>query len=120
VLNPARELWISIDAPYVIQRVILRLNGEILVDDDQVTTRVVRAFESHTSMSNVAMVNFALDPETLTPSGTLNMSRIASPMLEIQLTSVPTAAVNVRVYSKSFNVFQANNGLGGLLFNSAF
>ena len=119
-LNPVRELWISIDSPYVIRRLILRLNGEILVDDDQVTTLFIRAFESHTSMSNVAVVNFALDPETLAPSGTLNMSRIASPMLEIQLTSVPTAAVNVRVYSKSFNVFQANNGLGGLLFNSVF
>jgi hypothetical protein len=119
-LNPVRELWISVDSPYVIQRLILRLNGEILVDDDQVTTQTIRAFESHSCVSNVAVVNFALDPETLTPSGSLNMSRIASPMLEIQLTSVPTTAVNVRVHSKSFNVFQGNNGIGGLLFNSAF
>jgi len=119
-LNPVRELWISVDAPYVVQRLILRLNGEILVDDDQVTTKTIRAFESHSCVSNVAVINFALDPETVAPSGTLNMSRIAAPMLEIQLVSVPTAAANVRVYSKSFNVFQANNGTGGLLFNSAF
>jgi len=119
-LNPVRELWISVDAPCVIRRLILRLNGEVLVDDDQVTTKTIRAFESHSCVSNVAVINFALDPETPTPSGSLNMSRIASPMLEIQLASVPTAAANVRVYSKSFNVFQANNGTGGLLFNSAF
>jgi hypothetical protein len=119
-LNPVRELWISVDAPCVIRRLILRLNGEILVDDDQVTTKTIRAFESHSCVSNVAVVNFALEPETVTPSGSLNMSRIATPMLEIQLVSVPTAAANVRVYSKSFNVFQANNGTGGLLFNSAF
>jgi|688.fasta_scaffold00733_2 hypothetical protein len=120
-LNPVRELWISVDDPCVIQRLILRLNGEILVDDDQVTTKTIRAFESHTYVSsNVAVVNFALDPEILTPSGSLNMSRIASPMLEIQLVDMPTAAANVRVYSKSYNVFQANNGIGGLLFNSAF
>lgn len=119
-LNPVRELWISVDAPYVVQRLILRLNGEILVDDDQVTTKTIRAFESHSCVSNVAVINFAMDPETVAPSGSLNMSRIASPMLEIQLVSVPTAAANVRVYSKSFNVFQANNGTGGLLFNSAF
>jgi hypothetical protein len=120
-LNPVRELWISVDAPCVIRRLILRLNGEVLVDDDQVTTKTIRAFESHTYVSsNVAVINFALDPEILTPSGSLNMSRIASPMLEVQLVSVPTAAANVRVYSKSFNVFQANNGTGGLLFNSAF
>lgn len=118
--NPVRELWISVDPPCVIRRLILRLNGEILVDDDQVTTKTIRAFESHSCVSNVAVVNFALDPETVAPSGTLNMSRIATPMLEIQLVSVPTAAANVRVYSKSFNVFQANNGTGGLLFNSAF
>ena len=120
-LNPVRELWISVDAPCVIRRLILRLNGEVLVDDDKVTTQTIRAFESHTYVSsNVAVVNFALDPETVAPSGSLNMSRIASPMLEIQLMSVPTAAANVRVYSKSFNVFQGNNGIGGLLFNSAF
>lgn len=119
-LGPVRELWISVDAPYTIRRLILRLNGEILVDDDQVTTQTIRAFESHTSVSNVAVFNFALNPESLEPSGTLNMSRIASPMLELQLTSAPTAAANVRVYSKSYNVFQANNGTGGLLFNSAF
>jgi hypothetical protein len=119
-LGPVRELWISIDAPYTIRRIILRLNGEVLVDDDQVTTQTIRAFESHTSVSNVSVINFALDPETLAPSGTLNLSRIASPMLEIQLTTVPTASTNVRVYSKSYNVFQANNGTGGLLFNSAF
>lgn len=119
-LGPVRELWISVDAPYTIRRLILRLNGEILVDDDQVTTQTIRAFESHTSVSNVAVFNFALDPESLAPSGTLNMSRIASPMLEVQLTSSPIAAANVRVYSKSYNVFQANNGTGGLLFNSAF
>jgi hypothetical protein len=120
-LNPVRELWISVDAPCVIRRLILRLNGEILVDDDQVTTKTIRAFESHTYVSsNVAVVNFALDPEILTPSGSLNMSRIASPVLEIQLVDMPTAAANVRVYSKSYNVFQANNGTGGLLFNSAF
>lgn len=119
-INPVRELWISVDAPCVIRRLILRLNGEVLVDDDQVTTKTIRAFESHSCVSNVAVVNFALDPETPTPSGSLNMSRIASPMLEIQLVDMPTAAANVRVYSKSFNVFQANNGTGGLLFNSAF
>jgi hypothetical protein len=119
-INPVRELWISVDAPCVIRRLILRLNGEVLIDDDQVTTKTIRAFESHSCVSNVAVVNFALDPETPTPSGSLNMSRIASPMLEIQLVDMPTAAANVRVYSKSFNVFQANNGTGGLLFNSAF
>lgn len=120
-LNPVRELWISVDAPCVIRRLILRLNGEILVDDDQVTTKTIRAFESHTYVSsNVAVINFALDPETPTPSGSLNMSRIASPVLEVQLVNAPAAAANVRVYSKSFNVFQANNGTGGLLFNSAF
>jgi len=120
-INPVRELWISVDAPCVIRRLILRLNGEVLIDDDQVTTKTIRAFESHTYVSsNVAVVNFALDPETVAPSGSLNMSRIASPMLEIQLVNVPTATANVRVYSKSFNVFQGNNGIGGLLFNSAF
>jgi hypothetical protein len=121
-VNPVRELWVVVQDPGVVSRIILRLNNEIIIDDDQVTARYIRAFESHTTMptsSNVNVYSFSLDPEKLHPSGTLNMSRIAYPVLDVTLESAPTSDLYIRVYSKSFNVLGYQGGLGGLLFNSA-
>ena len=118
-----REFWVTVDVPAVISRIVLRLNNEVLVDDDQVTTRYIRAFESHSTMpssSNVSVYSFAVNPEKLTPSGTLNMSRIASPALDVYLVRAVSTNVKVRFYAKTFNVLEIQNGLGGLLFNSGF
>lgn len=120
--GPIRELWVTIDSPGVITRIRLLFNGEVLVDDDQVTTSVIRAFENHTTMptsSNVCTYSFAIEPEKLKPSGSINFSRIATPMLEVTLANAPVINLAVRVYAKTFNVLTNQNGLGGLLFNSA-
>jgi hypothetical protein len=37
----------------------------------------------------------------------------------VTLASIPTTDLSVRVYAKIFNVLTNQNGLGGLLFNSA-
>ena len=118
--GPVRELWISPDVPVRVSHVTLRINNEILIDDDQPVSRFVRAYESHTNMptGNLYMYNFALDPEKLAPSGTLNMSRTPYPMLEIKLTSVAASNTKIRVYAKNFNVLETRDGLGGLAFSS--
>ena len=118
-----REFWVTVDTPAVISRIVLRLNNEVLVDDDRVTTRYIRAFESHSTMpssSNVSVYSFSVDPQKMSPSGTLNMSRIASPVLEVYLVAPVSTNVKVRFYAKTFNVLEIQNGLGGLLFNSGF
>jgi hypothetical protein len=118
-----REFWVTVDTPAVISRLVLRLNNEVLVDDDRVTTRYIRAFESHSTMpssSNVSVYSFAMNPEKMSPSGTLNMSRVASPVLDVYLVAAVSTNVKVRFYAKTFNVFQNKDGLGGLLFNSGF
>jgi hypothetical protein len=121
-VNPVREFWIVVQDPGVVSRIVLRLNNEIIIDDDQVTSRYIRTFETHTTMptsSNVNVYSFSLDPEQLHPSGTLNMSRVAYPVLDVTLESAPTSDLYLRVYSKSFNVLGYQGGIGGLLFNSA-
>lgn len=118
-----REFWVTVDTPAVISRIVLRLNNEVLVDDDRVTTRYIRAFESHSTMpssSNVSVYSFAVDPQKMSPSGTLNMSRVASPVLDVYLAATVSTNVKVRFYAKTFNVLEIQNGLGGLLFNSGF
>jgi hypothetical protein len=118
--GPVRELWISPDVPALVSHVTLRINNEILIDDDQPVSRFVRAYESHTNMptGNLYMYNFALDPEKLAPSGTLNMSRTPYPMLEIKLMSAAISNTKIRVYAKNFNVLETRDGLGGLAFSS--
>jgi len=121
-VNPVREFWIVVQDPGVVSRIVLRLNNEIIIDDDQVTSRYIRTFETHTTMptsSNVNVYSFSLDPEQLHPSGTLNVSRVAYPVLDVTLESAPTSDLYLRVYSKSFNVLGYQGGIGGLLFNSA-
>jgi hypothetical protein len=121
VRGPVREFWVTVDSPGVINHVVLRLNNEILVDDDQIMTRYIRTFESHTSMpssSNVCMYSVSWDPERLAPSGTVNMSRIADQFLDLTLVSAAPSNLTVRVYSKVFNVLAIQGGIGGLIFNS--
>ena len=121
VRGPVREFWVTVDSPGVINHVVFRLNNEILVDDDQIMTRYIRTFESHTSMpssSNVCVYSLSWDPERLAPSGTLNMSRVADQTLDVTLVSVAPSNLTVRVYSKVFNVLAIQGGIGGLIFNS--
>ena len=121
VRGPVREFWVTVDSPGVIKRVVFRLNNEILVDDDQVMTRYIRTFESHTSMpssSNVCVYSISLDPERLAPSGTVNMSRVAVQTLDVTLASAAPSNLTVRVYAKVFNVLAIQGGIGGLIFNS--
>jgi hypothetical protein len=121
VRGPVREFWVTVDSPGVINHVVLRLNNEILVDDDQIMTRYIRTFESHTSMpssSNVCVYSVSWDPERLAPSGTVNMSRIADQFLDLTLVSAAPSNLTVRVYSKVFNVLAIQGGIGGLIFNS--
>ena len=104
----------------VINHVVFRLNNEVLVDDDQVMTRYIRAFEAHTSMpssSNVCVYSVAWNPEDLVPSGTINMSRIAEQFVDVTLVAQAPSNLTVQVYSKTFNILATQGGLGGLLFN---
>lgn len=121
VHGPVREFWITVDSPGVINQVVFRLNNEILVDDDQIMTRYIRTFESHTSMpssSNVCVYSVSWDPERLAPSGTVNMSRVAEQYVDVTLVSAAPSNLTVQVYSKVFNVLAIQGGIGGLIFNS--
>lgn len=116
--GPVRELWISPDA--LMSRVTLRINNEIIIDDDAPVSRVIRAYESHANMptGNLYMYNFSFDPERMEPSGTLNFSRTPYPTLEIKLVNPAVTDVTIRVYAKNFNVLETRGGMGGLAFSS--
>jgi hypothetical protein len=59
--------------------------------------------------------SFAIDPESVLPTGQVNMSRIYNKNLYLTLTG-NLQDRDVRVYAKSYNILRIQNGLGGVLF----
>ena len=96
---------------------------------------LVQPYQHHTNVpaTGINVYSFALKPEEHQPSGTCNMSRIDSAVLQLQLTpkaagqaggssSVLTQAVNVgskiRVYATNYNVLRIMSGMGGLAYSN--
>lgn len=88
--------------------------------------RLVQPFYHHTNIPNNLFIYnycFALRPEELQPSGSLNASRIDSFVLQINLVADSTSGnppargnAITRVYATNHNVLRIINGFGGLLF----
>lgn len=88
--------------------------------------RLVQPFYHHTNIPNNLFIYnycFALRPEELQPSGSLNASRIDSFILQMNLvgdstSGNPPARGNAvaRVYATNHNILRIINGFGGLLF----
>ena len=88
--------------------------------------RLVQPYYHHTAVpNNTYLYNycFALRPEELQPSGSLNASRIDSFVLQMTLVPDSTSGITpprgnavARVYATNHNVLRIVNGFGGLLF----
>jgi hypothetical protein len=86
--------------------------------------RLVQPYQHHTVIPNNSFIYnycFALRPEELQPSGSLNASRIDSFVLQMNIvpdgTTAPIkGAMYTRVYATNHNVLRIVNGYGGLLF----
>ncbi|KAJ3310094.1 hypothetical protein HDU93_005450, partial [Gonapodya sp. JEL0774] len=81
-------------------------------------SRIVPLF-SHTRGpgTGIYTYSFALRPEDHAPSGTINLSRIESTTLFLNLTT-GTRPVTVHVFAINYNVLRITSGLGGLAFAS--
>ena len=98
---------------------------------------LVQPYQHHTNVpaTGINVYSFALKPEEHQPSGTCNMSRIDSAVLQLQLT--PKAAgqetqtpvgnpgtthhnmgSKVRVYATNYNVLRIMSGMGGLAYSN--
>lgn len=98
----------------------LQLNGQ-----DRFDTRkagyfnLVQPYQHHTRIPRVGIYvySFGLTPENFQPSGTINMSRIDSAVLQLELTG-NSAASKLRVYATNLNVLKIMSGLGGLSYST--
>ncbi len=92
---------------------------------------VVQPFQHHENVPSNAGINvysFALKPEEHQPSGTLNMSRIDTAVLNLEIydkaaipvTSFKYVATNssLFVYATNYNVLRILSGMGGLAYSN--
>jgi len=121
--GPVKELWFTgtPDSTNVFQyssiadQTSLALtHGEEIVTRDVGSYRfynTVQPFENHTTMPtrNFSMYSFEVNPESTTPNGTVNFSRISE-----QIFSNASATT----WARSYNILKIQGGVGGLLFNS--
>ncbi len=108
------------DAVNPFTKCLLRLNGnDRFAERDGSYFNYVQPFQHHTNIPANAGINvysFALKPEDHQPSGTLNMSRIDSAIL--QLTNNAKSAGQVQIYATNYKVLRILSGMGGLAYSN--
>ena len=100
---------------------LLQLNG-----NDRFNARkgnyfnLVQPYQHHTNIPlnrGINVYSFALKPEEHQPSGTLNMSRIDTAILDVKVAnSAVTGGINV--YAVNYNVLRILSGMGGLAYSN--
>jgi hypothetical protein len=108
-------------APSVIDNAKLQLNGnDRFAARDGMYFSTVQPYQHHENVptnSGINVYSFALKPEEHQPSGTLNMSRIDSAILNIQTTRAVTGG-KLLIYAHSYNVLRILSGMGGLAYSN--
>jgi hypothetical protein len=67
----------------------------------------------------IYMYSFSLDPKNVTPSGSMNFSKIDDAYLQLTLNKIVNyinPAV-IKAYAVQYNIFRASHGIGGLVYN---
>ena len=100
---------------------LLQLNG-----NDRFNFRMgnyfnlVQPYQHHTNIPlnrGINVYSFALKPEEHQPSGTLNMSRIDTAILDVKVVSTNISG-NINIYAVNYNVLRILSGMGGLAYSN--
>jgi hypothetical protein len=100
----------------------LVLNGnDRFAERNGIYFNLIQPYQHHEKIPTNAGINvysFGLKPEEHQPSGTLNMSRIDSAILNLTLNSASVNNANVYVYAVNYNVLRILSGMGGLAYSN--
>ena len=100
---------------------LLQLNGNDRFNvRDGTYFNLVQPYQHHTNIPlnrGINVYSFALKPEEHQPSGTLNMSRIDTAVLDVK-TQGPTITGNINIYAVNYNVLRILSGMGGLAYSN--
>ena len=110
---------------------ILQLNGNDRFSVREATYfSYVQPYQHHTNIPSnpgIHVYSFALKPEEHQPSGTLNMSRIDTATLMVNVKSTITLATGgatatkydgINIYAVNYNVLRILSGMGGLAYSN--
>jgi hypothetical protein len=81
---------------------------------------LVQPYQHHENVPNNAGINvysFALKPEEHQPSGSLNMSRIDTAVLDLQYEG-STSTKQVSIFAVNYNVLRILSGMGGIAYSN--
>jgi hypothetical protein len=101
---------------------LLQLNG-----NDRFNVRsgsyfnLVQPYQHHTNIPlnrGINVYSFALKPEEHQPSGTLNMSRIDTAILDVKPRTEQEVKGNINIYAVNYNVLRILSGMGGLAYSN--
>jgi hypothetical protein len=101
---------------------LLRLNGnDRFAARDGSYFNYVQPYQHHTNIPancGINVYSFALKPEEHQPSGTLNMSRIDSAILQVTNKYTSTLNGSILIYATNYNVLRILSGMGGLAYSN--
>jgi len=81
--------------------------------------RLYQPYRHHScgTLDNIYMYSFALDPESMQPSGTCNFSKIDNATLNISC-KPNIQEGTISVYATNYNILRIKSGMAGLMFSS--
>ena len=101
-----------------------QVDGNDLIPEELGTPlflRVIQPMDYHTrtpTRTIFYLYSLCIDPENIEPTGTINLGRIQKQFLTVKV--VPSTQNRLlRVYTRSYNIFSSDNGVGKLLFNTS-
>ena len=101
-----------------------QVDGNDLIPEELGTPlflRVIQPMDYHTRTPTRVIFyiySLCIDPENIEPTGTINLGRIQKQFLTVKV--VPSTQNRLlRVYTRSYNIFSSDNGVGKLLFNTS-
>ena len=83
----------------------------------------IQPYQHHTSIPDpgINVYSFSIYPEEHQPSGTINMSRIDSAILHVDITSAADTNITgkfIKVYAVNYNVLRIMSGMAGLTYSN--
>ena len=101
-----------------------QVDGNDLIPEELGTPlflRVIQPMDYHTRTPTRVIFyiySLCIDPENIEPTGAINLGRIQKQFLTVNV--VPSTQNRLlRVYTRSYNIFSSENGVGKLLFNTS-
>jgi hypothetical protein len=107
---------------YIINKNLLVVNSVNRMElDSHIYYTILQKYQNNFYNKNIGifMYSFSLNPKELQPTGSLNFSKIDNAYIQLTMNNIinyqnPAA---IKAYAIQYNIFKAENGVGGLVFN---